>query len=875
MGNHNISPTISKEEIKQFQNSNLIWLDSNVNNSENTIYQNLIKKISQIKFYTFTEINKCIQKLTKINFEKTFVLVSGTLSKKFFTEIEKIKNQLKVIPIIMIFTRKGFYVTKQNILFHDKCILFNPKSIFESFIPIKEALKGQSYVPKNVGSVSYLNIQNSFSFECISSSDQIILPLYFLDFLNIPNRKEIFDFNCFLLDKYNNVPKMKKILNQLLLSIPIPNEILIKYYLSVLEICPQFLEEMNYCLEQQFCFDYDIFMKILYIGLLKNNIKSYKKKIYKATTIKKDQLNYIFNSLNYRNSNLPSCICYNKSFLYLSKNENIFKNKANKNEEYVLFEIEIENNIKEENIFNIDIDNNKVLMFPFSSFEITTIDIINKGQSKYYHINLVYLGKYKSIIYNTEIIPETYFTQDILKTDLLDKFEMSKMPYKFNFNLEKYIPLEAKENYIIAEYDITNNDINKNIRILNCDDSNKIEISQKCQIYVNKLKINFSFQCKFNKPGKYIFKFLFNGLLTNAKNLFYKCDKLVHVSFEKFNTKYITDMSDMFNTCPLLEYLDLSLFKTHEVKSMKNMFFGCISLKDLNLSNFDTINVTDMSGMFSNCISLSYLNLSSINTKNVQNMSGMFFECNSLYYIKMNNFFTNEVVDMSEMFCGCSSLTELKLYGFNTGNVNNMSNMFCNCSKLRLFDLTHFNTSNVVNMEKMFCNCSSINVLDLSNFNTQNVSNMNQLFFNCYSLECLNLSNFDFTRVTKFEKFIYGCYILKFVNIHKIKSLNNYQILEIFKDRNSSCNLLDRDDDNWLSNYVKLIFTSSLGQTFSITEPSNKLFYNILDDISSLYYLDKETISCCLFDGKKLDYNKTIKDYNLENNKKIVMMIQN
>ena len=227
------------------------------------------------------------------------------------------------------------------------------------------------------------------------------------------------------------------------------------------------------------------------------------------------------------------------------------------------------------------------------------------------------------------------------------------------------------------------------------------------------------------------------------------------------------------------------------------------------------------------------------------------------------------------MFCGCSSLTELKLYGFNTGNVNNMSNMFCNCSKLRLFDLTHFNTSNVVNMEKMFCNCSSINVLDLSNFNTQNVSNMNQLFFNCYSLECLNLSNFDFTRVTKFEKFIYGCYILKFVNIHKIKSLNNYQILEIFKDRNSSCNLLDRDDDNWLSNYVKLIFTSSLGQTFSITEPSNKLFYNILDDISSLYYLDKETISCCLFDGKKLDYNKTIKDYNLENNKKILMMIQN
>ena len=875
MGSYNNVPTLSNEEILQFQNSNLIWLDSNVNNSENTIYQNLIKKVSQIKFYTFTEINKCIQKLIKINYEKTFVLVSGTLSKKFFTEIEKIKNQLKVMPIIMIFTSKGFYVRKQIILFHDKCNFFNPKSIFETFTPIKEALKGQYYVPKKVGSVSHLNIKNSFSFEYIRSSNQLILPLYFLDFLNIPNRREILDFNCFLLDKYNNVPKLKKILNQLLLPIPIPNEILIKYYLNVLAICPQFLEEMNFCLEQQFCFDYDIFMKVLYIGFLNNNIKSYKQKLYKATTIKKDQLNYIFNSLNYRNSNLPSCICYNKSFLFLSKSGNMFKNKANINEECVLFEVEIGNNIKEENIFNIDIDKNKVLIFPFSSFEITNIEIINRGQSKYYHINLVYLGKYKNIIYNTEIIPETYFVQDILKTDLLDKFEMSKIPYKFNFNLEKYIPLEAKENYIIAVYDITKNDIDKNITILNCDDSNKIEISQKCQIYVNKIKIDFSFQCKFSKPGNYTFKFLFNGLLSNAKKLFYKCDKLIYVNFEKFNTKYITDMSDMFNTCSLLKYLDLSLFKTHEVKSMKNMFYGCISLKDLNLSNFDTTNVTDMSGMFSNCISLSYLNLSSINTKNVQNMSGMFFECNSLYYIKMNNFLTYEVVDMSEMFCGCSSLTELNLYGFDTAKVDNMSNMFCNCSKLRLFNLNQFNTSNVVNMEKMFCNCSSINVLDLSNFNTQNVTNMNQFLFNCYSLECLNLSNLDFTRVTNFEKFIYGCNALKFINVHNLKSLNNYQILEIFKERNSSCNIVDRDDDNWLSNYVKLIFSSSIGQTFYITEPSNKLFCNVLDDLSSLYYLDKEKISCCIFDAKQLSYNKTIKDNNLENNKKILMMIKN
>ena len=871
--------TIHDNELAEFKNSTLLWLDSNVNNSENTEYQNLIKKISKIKFYAFTKINDCIQKLVTIKYEKTFVLVSGSLSNKFFAEIEKLEKILEVIPTIMIFTSNRFYVIKQNVLFRDKCNLFNVNLIFEYFIPIKEALKGIFYIPKKIRQINYCNMHNSFQFEFIKSSNQLILPLYFLDFLNIPNRREIFDFNCFLLDKYNNIPKMNELIDQLLLYIPIPNEILIKYYLKMLSIYPQFLEEMNFCLEQPFCFDYDIFMKVLYIGLLNNNIKSYKQRLYKGTTIKSTQLNYITNSLKYRNGNLPSWIFYNKSFLYLNKNGNdeifnMFKNKTFCNEEYVLFEIENYG----ENIFNIDIDETKALFFPFSSFEITRISTIsNPGKPKFIYISLSYLGKYKNMIYNAELIPETNFTQDILKTDLLDKFEMSKKIYKYNFNFGQYIPLKTRENYIIAVYKITNKDLNKNIRILNCDNSNKIEISKKCQIFIKERnierKIQFSFECRFTRPGKYTFKFLFNDLLTNTKKLFYKCDKLIDVNFEKFNTKYVTDMSDMFNTCPLLEYLDLSYFKTREVKYMKNMFFGCISLRDLNLSNFETINVIDMSRMFSNCNSLKYLNLSSINTKNVQNMSGMFFECSSLHYIKMNYFFTSKVVDMSEMFYGCSSLTELNMYGFDTAKVKNMSNMFCKCSKLRLFDLTQFNTSNVVNMEKMFCNCSSINILDLSNFNTQNVTNMNQLFFNCTSLECMNLSNLNFTRVTKFEQFIYGCNALKFVNIHNLKNLNNCQILELFKDRNSSCKIIDRTDDNWLSNYVKLIFKTTKGQSFNIIEPSNKLLCNVIDDLSLLYYLDKEKIYSCVFEAKRLDYNKTVKNNNLENNSIIMIMI--
>lgn len=549
MGN---SPKINYNEISQFQKSNILWLDINVNNYENTEYQKIIKKAPQISLYTFTNLDECIQKLIQIKYEKTYILVSGSLSSKFFTEIEKIEKNLEVIPIIIIFTSHISPVIKQNIIFHDKYNLFNESLVFKNFIPIKEVLKGKSFIPKEVSPQPYYNSQNTFSFESIKSSNQLILPIYLLKYLNIPNRREIYDFNCFLFDKYSKNNEMKELLEQLLIYIPIPNEILFKYYIKALKINPELLYEMNFCLEQQFCFDYDIFMKVLYMGLKNNSIETYKNKLYKSAIISMDQLNYISNSLNNHNNSLPSCICYNKSFLYLSKDYTLEIKKMTQsqyyfNGEYVLFDIEYQNNMNGENIFNIDIDKTKVLIFPFSSFEITRIEKINQGNLQFYHISLAYLGKYKNIINNTELIPETNFTQDILKTDLLDKFEMNKNIYKYNFNLENYIPLRTKENYIIAIYNITYDDINKNIRILNCDSSNKAEIFKKCQIFVNNRKINFSFECRFSKPGIYTFKLIFNDLLTSTKKLFYKCDKLFDISFEKFNTKHITDMSDMFN----------------------------------------------------------------------------------------------------------------------------------------------------------------------------------------------------------------------------------------------------------------------------------------------------------------------------------------
>ena len=187
---------------------------------------------------------------------------------------------------------------------------------------------------------------------------------------------------------------------------------------------------------------------------------------------------------------------------------------------------------------------------------------------------------------------------------------------KFDFNVEKYIPVELKQSYIRAIYDIGINDINKKIQILNCDEKiNKKEIEKICNIYLENKKIEFNFEYIFDKPRTYTFTFEFSELLTNANKLFYGCDCLISLNFSKFKSNYIKDMTDMFNGCSNLTSSDLSNFKTKEVHSMKGLFKKCDSLKVLDISNFNTNNVIDMSEMFCECHSLTYLNLSNFNTQ--------------------------------------------------------------------------------------------------------------------------------------------------------------------------------------------------------------------------------------------------------------------
>ena len=150
-------------------NENILWLDKNVNNWENSFYQSLIMEKNTFKLSTFTEIKDCISKLKQIKFEKTYILLSGSISKDFFIEFEKIIGEIKINPIIIIFTsEEKLNLIKKNILSLDKFTLFDINLVFDNYNKIVNQIESQnSYKLNYIEPLPYEEDENCFSFEYI------------------------------------------------------------------------------------------------------------------------------------------------------------------------------------------------------------------------------------------------------------------------------------------------------------------------------------------------------------------------------------------------------------------------------------------------------------------------------------------------------------------------------------------------------------------------------------------------------------------------------------------------------------------------------------------------------------------------------------
>ena len=111
---------------------------------------------------------------------------------------------------------------------------------------------------------------------------------------------------------------------------------------------------------------------------------------------------------------------------------------------------------------------------------------------------------------------------------------------KYNKDIIKNI--EENKNYILAEINIEEDDINKNIRIINifeeykrinkCDDEeddckyeNEKEMKENCIIKINNKIITFNYLYKFKEKGKNKIEYSFKN---NIKSLAYFLVNVIH-----------------------------------------------------------------------------------------------------------------------------------------------------------------------------------------------------------------------------------------------------------------------------------------------------------------------------------------------------------
>lgn len=135
---------------------------------------------------------------------------------------------------------------------------------------------------------------------------------------------------------------------------------------------------------------------------------------------------------------------------------------------------------------------------------------------------------------------------------------------------------------------------------------------------------------------------------------------------------------------------------------------------------------------------------STINNIPVVSMSYMFYDSNAST-VDVSEFDTKNVVDMQGMFDGSQATVINGFENFDTSNVANMRDMFYD-SKVVTFDLSSFDTSNVTNMRYMFYN-NKASKLELANFNTKNVTDMSGMFYQSEA-SIIDISGFDTSNVT-------------------------------------------------------------------------------------------------------------------------------
>jgi len=419
--------------------TNIIWIDPNVNNKENTLYLEELKKIKKTKISCFTNVRKALTLIKKIKFSETNIIISGSIYNEFIEKFEANLTDIFIIPKIIIFTSNKERFIESNKNYNNKINSFySLGGIQTSFNDIKNFLLkpiSKPIIKKD------RDEENQLTFEYIDRKEKLVLPLLYKSLIEVTSTDKIEKYTEYLYNKYSENKEIKKLLYSIKNISDIPIELLSKYYTRLYSIESPFYNDINKELRGNEKDKYLSYIKLLYEGvklrslpLASNNI------LYRGSKISNDEIIKIKEYLKNKIKGLPGSIVFSKSFLSFTKDKNIAEQYLNKkndkdNLSKVLYIIEKDDKIDYSLSTHCDIENisiypeeKEVLFFPFSSFEIEGINEKNyNNNEKIYEIKLLYLGKYLKEIENVdENVPNSKFKEEMIELGLIPERKMEK-----------------------------------------------------------------------------------------------------------------------------------------------------------------------------------------------------------------------------------------------------------------------------------------------------------------------------------------------------------------------------------------------------------------------------------------------------------------
>lgn len=544
--------TNSSTNIKS-TNSNvdpeLIWIDYNIDNAENKLYQKMLNEI--LPYKGFKAITDGINEIKKIKFKKLMLMLTSSIFYDFIPLFEREKNEIFCCLNVIVFTQKEKIAEVEKFCKENKKIssgyLFDKTKIFDDIEKIKEFIKQtkKKHI-KFTDNFETINNDNKIffdnkidNFEKINNFEELILPIYFHKSIEPITSEEIRNFNYYILTLYDGKNDTIKDLITQFDNIPeMPIEIICKYWAYIYSLEGQnydynFYLILNKGLRENIYKLFLPFIKMMYEGLKRKVFTSVKnEELYSGGIISNRELQKIKNDLNNNsnNNNLPKVIYYIRAFKSFSKKREIsegFIKNSSKDSTGLLFIIlnDQNNNIniegefvsnvylKEFSFFGFE---EEVLFFPFSSFEVVKIEDVVTNIKKYVIIYLKYLGRYKKYIEekkSTETmlrdVPISQFGRDITEIGLINyKFskywEIEKQICTYSGNANSIIVINKNRILVSIGKQLKLYDLRNNQNIYNVfhqkeiNDLNKINIdtiflsSKDKAIKVIKFTDNFS-----------------------------------------------------------------------------------------------------------------------------------------------------------------------------------------------------------------------------------------------------------------------------------------------------------------------------------------------------------------------------------------------